>query len=291
MKFEQKNPNKQIDSKNKMNVVEKDNKNDSKEKIRFFTKKNIIIPLSLIIIGSIILIGIIVGIFFSLKYKQNSKKYIDNKEDSIQNLGPLENEFKINTKTNDLKRFALTHNSIEDIINNGILTKLSIYREAIYDVFIISEEDSNEQNKNFYNKTFKAAILLVSECINTEKNDCIQNKFVDLADQNYSNLNEINNLKDIKIPICLINITDNGVILSIDCPESLSQNKKNEIFSDLNYIKPVSIKRINKEEGNITIIKEIINNKQFIRETNGGICDIESPIFSFCTMDINTTID
>ena len=287
MKYEQNNPDKKIDSKNSMNDSKKD---DSKETKKFFTKKKILN--STIIIISLVLMGIILGIAFFLKYNHtNHSTSIDNKKTIIQDLGPLESEFKINTKVNDLKRFSLIQQSTEDIINNGTSTKFSIYRKTNYDIFIISEEDSNEQNKNFYNKTFKAAILLVSECINTEKNDCIQNKFVDLADQNYSNLNEINDLKDIKIPICLINITDNGVILSIGCPESLSQNKKNEIFSDLNYIKPVSIKRINKEEGNITIIKEIINNKQFIRETNGGICDIESPIFCFCTMDMNTTID
>ena len=286
MKFEQNNPKNEIDSKNTMNNVKKDIINP-KKKTKFDSKLYIII--SLIILSIIILIGFIVGIIFSFKFHPTNFNAV------IPDLGPLESEFKINTKVNDLKRFSLIQESTEDIINNGTSTKLKIYRKTNYDVIIISEEDSNEQNKNFYNKTYNAAIILVSECIDTKNNsDCIQNRYVDLADQNYSNernLSEVNDLKDIPVPICLFNITDNGVILSIDCPETLSQNKKNEIFLDLNYIKPVSIKRINKEEGNITITKEIKDNKEYIRETNGGICDIASPIFSFCTMDINTTLD
>ena len=60
---------------------------------------------------------------------------------------------------------------------------------------------------------------------------------------------------------------------------------------DLYFFRPPGIKRTDKEELNITITKELIGNNLFIRETNGGICDIENSLASFCTTDMNTTTD
>ena len=49
---------------------------------------------------------------------------------------------------------------------------------------------------------------------------------------------------------------------------------------------------MNKEESNITIsYTNLDNNKTLIRETNGGICDIEHSYNSFCITDLNITVD
>ena len=52
------------------------------------------------------------------------------------------------------------------------------------------------------------------------------------------------------------------------------------IVLDLYFFRPPAVKRIN-----------IDDNKQIIREKNGGICDIENVFTSFCSTDMNTTID
>ena len=296
MKFEQNNIQSESNSKNNANFktirknIENIKEKTIKENEPFFTRKHILI----IVISIIIILGIIVSLAFLIKHFSPKRTNENENKNKIKALNPLELEFKINFQIFDLKRFLIIQKYNEDMKINGKVIKLSKYRKAYYDLFIISEEDSNEQFKIFYNKTYKASISLVSECSTTENNDCIPQKLVDLSDQNYSkiiNLEENDDLKDFPIPICLVNFTDNGVILTMDCPESLSINKLNTIFLDMNYIKPISIKRYNREERNITITKEIKEGKQFIRETNGGSCDIENSYLSFCTKDMNSTLD
>ena len=97
--------------------------------------------------------------------------------------------------------------------------------------------------------------------------------------------------KDIPVPLCLFNITDNDVITSLTCPETLQISIKQNMILDLYFFRPPAIKRPDKEKGNITITKWIENNKHIIRETNGGICDIPDSFNSFCTTDMNTTTD
>ena len=230
MKVEQSNEESDINRKNndKFITIKK-----GKEIINYKTiekDKNFLkIKMLLFIFISIILFGIIVDIPFFLQQfsspERINRKIIKNREND---LVPLESEFKINTKINDLKRFLIIEKIIEDIKRNGQVNQISKYRETYYDIYIIAEENSYGQFKNFYNKTYNAAVLLVSECLNTNNSECIQRKFVDLTEQNYSKTNNIENyedLKDIPIPICLFNFSDNGVILSMDCPESLPENQ------------------------------------------------------------------
>ena len=80
--------------------------------------------------------------------------------------------------------------------------------------------------------------------------------------------------------------------MSLTCHKSLSEFKKRMIVLDLYFFRPPAIKRLNKEENNITINEYNLNDgKKLIRETNGGICDIENAFSSFCTTEMNTTID
>ena len=63
----------------------------------------------------------------------------------------LENEFQFNTKVNDLKRINVRQKTQEDIIIDNNKTTIFLYRNTIYCQFtIISEEDSDEENKNYY---------------------------------------------------------------------------------------------------------------------------------------------
>ena len=141
-------------------------------------------------------------------------------EDLEFNLGPMETEpgYDFSTKINDLKRFIIDENKTHDIIRGGENSKTIINRKTIYDLFILSEKETTEENKNLYNKTYLAAVAIASECISTENKTCEPKRLVDFIEQNYSNiriLEEIEDLKDIPISLCLFNFTNNNIILSM----------------------------------------------------------------------------
>ena len=135
---------------------------------------------------------------------------------------------------------------------------MNLFRKANYDIFIISENEAENENKKDYNKTYIGVISVVNYCINLENENCELKQLVDLTNITnnitFKNLEKINNLKDIPIPICLFNLSDNNIILSIKCPESLSETKINEIISDLYYFRPKPMKsNENIDKINVTI--------------------------------------
>ena len=142
---------------------------------------------------------------------------------------------------------------------------------------------------------YTGAISIVSECISKENETCVPKKLVDLTNSDNNeikNSKEINDLKDIPLPLCLFNITNNDVITSITCHKLIPENKIRMILFALYLFRPSVLKRLNKEESNITIsYTNLDNNKTLIRETNGGICDIQLPYYSFCIADLNITVD
>ena len=102
-------------------------------------------------------------------------------------------------------------------------------------------------------------------------------------------MEEVNDLKDIPISLCLVNITENNIITSILCPESLPIPKKLEIA--LNFIKYLNINDKNGEEIiNITKNEEIIENKKYIKENKKLKCN-NKYLNSECLKEINKTID
>ena len=270
----------------------------------FETKKSNKNRFAFIIIALIILlVGIFLVVFFSYKNKNKNKE--SSKDDAIiegteaQNENEksfedphIETEFKFTTKIKDLKRIFVNQKYKENTLIKGVKSEIFVDRKTNYDIFIISEEDSNEDTKNFYDKMYTAAITIASECFSTKDDNCVPQRLIDLSNTDTSDLEEIeeiDDLKDLQIPLCLFNITDNDVITSITCPKALSAGKKQSMILDLYFFRPPAIKRPEKEKGNITITKEIKNDFQYIRETNGGICDVENALNSFCTTDMNTT--
>ena len=221
---------------------------------------------------------------------QNSIKDI-----TIIDLGPMEEEFKIATNVNDLTRIYVNQKSYENITANGHLTQILVDRKTIYDIYIISSNKSDEKYKNLYNETYLCAISISSECISTEDEYCVPQKLVDFVDQDYShirNLEEVEDLEKFPMPLCLFNLTNNNVITSMICPKSLSSTKKYTMILDLYFFRPPSIKRPDKDKSNITIdFENLDNNQRLIKEKNGGICDVENFMYSFCTTEMNTTVD
>lgn len=68
---------------------------------------------------------------------------------------------------------------------------------------------------------------------------------MDLNIKNTNNLRGIDEssmekVKDVILPICLIEHTDTNIILSVTCPKTLSSNLKNDIILAFESIKPDS---------------------------------------------------
>ena len=136
----------------------------------------------------------------------------------------LEAEFVFKTKVGDLRRIYVNQKYQEDRLFEG--EKITRIKERItnYDIYIMSETEPTKDFENFYEKIYTVAISIVSECFVSDNEICEPQKLVDLTDQKLADTEESNfevpeNLKDIPIPICLFNLTNNDVITSITCPE------------------------------------------------------------------------
>ena len=211
----------------------------------------------------------------------------------------LGSEFDFNTKKGDLKRINVIQKSKEDRVRDGEKITTFLTRITNYDIYIIDEQDSDEENKYYYDKLYTCALSIQSECYSYTNEDCNPKQRVDLTNSVRRNLEEKRNLEstnnpDLKgkqIPICLFNLTNNDVITSISCPESLPETKKKSIILDLYFFRPPGLKRLTKENVNSTITRKTVGDRIYIREINGGICNIENAQLSFCTTDMNTTTD
>lgn len=295
---------------------------DKKIKANALKKRKIILWILLSVIGVLIIAGAIgIAIYFTKtktpKIDETIPKTDDiSKSDEIQKdeetnkiiipqepieiqYKKLDKEFEIVTNIGELKRISVVQRSLEETKLNDNMISTKVTRKTNYDIYIISEEDADEENKLFYSKMYTAAISIVSECISSDGDDCNPKRFVDLTSTKKSNsnnnrvLNSIEDFKDIPVALCLFNITDNNFITSMTCPESLSETKKNEIILDLYFFRPPAIQRADKDKDNITLTinEDKENNKIYIRETNGGLCNIYDSFDSMCTTDMNTTTD
>ena len=295
---------------------------DKKIKANALKKRKIILWILLSVIGVLIIAGAIgIAIYFTKtktpKIDETIPKTDDiSKSDEIQKdeetnkiiipqepieiqYKKLDKEFEIVTNIGELKRISVVQRSLEETKLNDNMISTKVTRKTNYDIYIISEEDADEENKLFYSKMYTAAISIVSECISSDGDDCNPKRFVDLTSTKKSNsnnnrvLNSIEDFKDIPVALCLFNITDNNFITSMTCPESFSETKKNEIILDLYFFRPPAIQRADKDNDNITLTinEDKNNNKIYIRETNGGLCNIYDSFDSMCTTDMNTTTD
>ena len=202
---------------------------------------------------------------------------------------PLEKEFEILTKVG-LRKLKVVQNSIEENKISGNVITTKVKRITNYDIYILKEEKANNKTKKYFNSTYSGAIAISSECFDSNGEDCNPQRLVDLSQEtkNKNNktriLTNAEELKDIPIALCLFNITDNNFILSMSCPESFPDTKKNEINLDLYFFRPPAIKRADKEHDgiNVSIKDDLENKKRFIRETNEGTCNVQNNIGTKC---------
>ena len=220
---------------------------------------------------------------------------------------PLENEksrdlgseYEINTKKGDLKRIQVKQKYTEDRVRDGEKITTFSTRITNYDIYIMNEQNSDEENKYYYKKLYTCSIAIQSECTTSTNQNCEPKQRIDLLNSARRNLEKKRNLeennnssfKDKPIPICLFNITDNDAILSISCPESFPDTKRDSMVLDLYFFRPPGLKRLTNENINNTITRKTEGNRNITYEKNWGICDIENAQLSNCTTDMITTTD
>jgi hypothetical protein len=81
----------------------------------------------------------------------------------------IETEFEFNNKLREPYQIIVEQKSTEEILTNGIKTFQFVGRKTIYNIYILNETYANEDTKNYYNKTYTAAILITNQCIDTKK--------------------------------------------------------------------------------------------------------------------------
>ena len=212
---------------------------------------------------------------------------------------PLERITPLNTNAGELKYVTVVQINNETTKLNDQLITTNTTRQTNYQVFILSEEEAKPEDQLFYNKMYTGAISIASECIITPGEKCELKEMVDLSKdkQDKRNLRLLENsdidFKNIPIATCLFNITDNDFITSITCHKDFNELKKNEILLDLYFFRWPNIERRNSSRENITInIKDDLkNNRRYVREQNGGLCNIYNNWGSLCTTDMNITTD
>ena len=211
---------------------------------------------------------------------------------------PLVKEFAINTNQGDLKRIKVVQTSHDQSKFNDKNIETDTTRETDYDIFILSEEDAQGEDKLYYSKMYTGAISIAQECYYTGDDKCQPKELVNISkikeDPAKLRMLETNiDFKNIPLATCLFNITDNDFITSITCHKDFPDMKKNEMLLDLYFFRSPAIERKNKTRDNITISinDDVANNRRHIREQNGGLCNIHNNWGSHCTTDMNITMD
>ena len=183
--------------------------------------------------------------------KEKEKPLIISKEIAMEAFEP---SFKVNSKKDILTQLSLKSIQQYNTVSNGEKSSYSIFTKAKYDIYTLNETSPGEEDKDFYSTKYSTVITLNSFCteltFDSLENDCEYEEYLNLNNRNNNNLRR-NDEEDIFeifkqaiLPICLIEHTDTNLIISVTCPETLSNNLKNDIILAFKSIKPNSVKGI-----------------------------------------------
>ena len=260
-------------------------------------------PYIYILIGAIaliVLIAVVVIVVLLLKKpkKENKEEIIIPETDNEIIIEPpkIKNEFNILTRAGDLKQVSVIQKSKEETKLNDQVIATEITRKTDYDIYFISQERATEEYQDYYSKMTSGVVSIRGECTSSNGDNCVPQPLLELTkdpSNNEGNVRNLEDLKDIPLPICFFNITDNHIITTLKCPESLSDVKRNEIILDLYFFRPPAAERADKENDNITLTinKEDATGETIIHETNGGLCNVFNNWGTQCTTDMKTVLD
>ena len=102
--------------------------------------------------------------------------------------------FKFINKKSDLKRILVKQNYTEDRLIDGKKVTTFLTRITNYDIYIMSENNSTEEYKYFYDKIYECAISIHSECHSSTNEDCTPKPRIDLTNTVTRNIEGKKNL-------------------------------------------------------------------------------------------------
>ena len=238
----------------------------------FLKKRCILFSLVILIIVAIIIVILVCAI------KKGNKEKIKEKEEEKENLRQdidmeeakkvFSSIFKISSKENALTQLSQKSLQRYESILNGEKASFNVLNKAIYDIYTLNSTPASDEYKNFYQTKYFSVITVNSLCSksyskNEEENDCKLEKLLDLNKREENNLrrNDEENIDELIkkaiLPICIIEHTDTNIIISITCPETLSDNFKEDIIRAFNIIKPDSQKGFDFDKNYVdTIVQE-----------------------------------
>ena len=191
------------------------------------------------------------------------------KEEAMKVFVPV---FEIKSKEETLTQLLLKSKTTYNSEFNGVDSSYSTISKAIYDIYTLNSTSSGE-DKDFYSLKYTTVITINSICTKllttSSENDCELKKYLDLNIRNSNNLRGINEadlekVKEVILPICIIEHTDTNIILSVTCPETLASNLKNDIIIAFQTIKPDSVNSINFNQNGTGTKTEEKNEKIYI---------------------------
>ena len=218
------------------------------------------------------------------------KPIIISKDEAMKIFEPI---FKVASKEDTLTQLLLKSTQEYNTVSNGIESSYSTFTKTKYDIYTLNQTSSGE-DKDFYSTKYTTVVTINSFCTkfssDSSENDCELKKYLDLNIKNTNNLrrNDEDNLEQIKkviLPICIIEHTDTNLIISVTCPETLASNLKNDIILAFQSIKPDSINSLKKDENIAGITTEEKDNKIYIKSFDNVCRDYDG------NPDINMTCE
>ena len=144
-------------------------------------KKNIFIISSVIIV----VLSIIITTTVILLRKRKRKERIDEPDttldlnDEISDLikkekRKLEGEpgYSFKTQKDQYNRIYVNQQYNETSVRNGKKTQIFFDRKTIYDIYVISERESNKDEQLFFSKMYTCAISIAAECTSSSDENC-----------------------------------------------------------------------------------------------------------------------
>ena len=208
--------------------------------------------------------------------------------------------FNINSKKDTLIQLLQKSYQIYESISNGIKSSDIIYSQAIYDIYTINSTESSEELKIIYNTKYTSVITVNSFCSKklikeNDNEDCPLEIKLDLNKREENNsTDEISDdlIRKAILPICIIEHTDRNLILSVTCPETLSENFKEDILRAFSNVKLCSIKGFEFDKKYVDTKKEEKDGKVYINSFD-NVCsysykDPKATLLCNSTKDIIT---
>ena len=202
------------------------------------------------------------------------------KEEAMKAFIP---SFNISSKEDSLTQLSSKSKKTYITSSNGIESSYSIISNAKYDIYTLNSTSSGE-DKDFYSKKYMTAITINSLCTklssSSSENDCEMKKYLDLNTKSTNNLRRIDEasiekVKEVILPICLIEHTDTNIILSVTCPETLASNLKNDIILAFQTVKPDSANSIVLTENSAGTKTEVKDDKIYINSFDNDCYDYD----------------